>query len=63
MQLSSDPFLWHLNEKTSDFTQMNGISRNEVTDFKNSGNVYIDKMKFCSKIFFRTYFEKLRNST
>ena len=32
---------------------MNGIPRNDNTDFKNSRNVYSDKMRYCSKGLFQ----------
>lgn len=53
LQFSSDPFLWNLNEETRDFIAMNGVPQNEVTEFKNSRNVYKDKTRFCSKSLFQ----------
>ncbi|XP_044591536.1 zinc finger MYM-type protein 1-like [Cotesia glomerata] len=53
IRFNSDPFLWNLNEETRDFITMNGIPRNDNTDFKNSKNVYNDKTRYCSKSLFQ----------
>ncbi|XP_057663115.1 zinc finger MYM-type protein 5-like [Diorhabda carinulata] len=48
-QLSDNPSLWNLNNETRDFITINGLPQTNVTDFKNSRNVYNDKTRFCSK--------------
>lgn len=53
LQLSSDPFLWNLNEQTRDFINNNGIPRDNVTYFTNSRKVYNDKTRFCSESLFQ----------
>lgn len=53
LRFNSDSFLWNLNGETRDFITMNGIPRNDNTDFKNSKNVYNDKTRYCSKSLFQ----------
>ncbi|XP_026482761.1 zinc finger MYM-type protein 1-like [Ctenocephalides felis] len=44
---------WNLNDETRDYITRNGIPTNNVTDFKNSRNVYNDKTRFCSESLFK----------
>lgn len=53
LSVSTDPYLWNLNEETRDFIVTNGIPRNDNTNFKNSRNIYSDKTRYCSKNLFK----------
>lgn len=52
IRISSDPFLWKLNEGTRDYIAMNGMPQNDTADFKSSNNVYSDKTRYCSKKYY-----------
>lgn len=45
--------MWSLNEETRDYISINGTPQNNITNFKNSKNVYNDKTRYCSKNLFQ----------